>query len=674
MQKTTRLQRLLAVVVAVFMAVCCLPLSAFADGENIQACTYYVTQVDKDGNVIGAEDEKVEFDINANGDLPVLMEVPALQGYFSHDGYKLAEGKSVCVNNSYDVNPAELCVVYGMDQHLKIYFNAVETGDPDYATDYTIQYVDENGTKIADPMDLHITWKGETGPNLMDYLRDNGAIKSIDGYTYAYVCAAGGSEDSKYAEDSQAVVVTGGPYTLEVHYTTNAVEPEQKPSTYTFNFYQVGDTSKTIRDSVTVTIKDFDNLVDKYVMDRFAAARAELEATGEWKYDHYENAYNPGEAGQTDAVVVPNVNMVYNVYFKPVSVEPEQKSTYTFNFYELGNKDNVLYTAYTVEVTDFSENAADKYVMDLFAKGRKAVEDTGKWTYVSYESDYNPGVEGQVSAVVVPNVNMVYNVYFAPVSAEKKSTYTFNFYETDNKDKVLHEPVTVTVTDFDNLVDKYVMDLFATARKEVEDSGNWSYNFYESEYGIEGQVDSLVVPGVNLSYNVYFNCKDRSSKYTIHFVDENNNEFQDPTVVNMAWVEGQELNLMAQLKDTLATVNAKGYTFKTLTAWNGTEAYKGDELVVPGEYELIAHCVKNTSDSTGGDNNSNNNNSNNNNTKTVSSNNNQVVKADAPADNTAKIMPQTGLSVETPVVFGVMMVAALAGAGAYLFAIRKKLN
>ena len=67
------------------------------------------------------------------------------------------------------------------------------------------------------------------------------------------------------------------------------------------------------------------------------------------------------------------------------------------------------------------------------------------------------------------------------------------------------------------------------------------------------------------------------------------------------------------------------------------------------------------------------------NTTTVSSNdnksnNNQVVKAETPADNTAKVMPQTGLTAETPVVFGVMMVAALAGAGAYLFAIRKKLN
>lgn len=32
MQKTNRFSRLLAVLVAVFMAVCCLPLSAFAEG------------------------------------------------------------------------------------------------------------------------------------------------------------------------------------------------------------------------------------------------------------------------------------------------------------------------------------------------------------------------------------------------------------------------------------------------------------------------------------------------------------------------------------------------------------------------------------------------------------------------------------------------------------------
>lgn len=649
MQKTTRLQRLLAVVVAVFMAVCCLPLNAFAAGAN-ENVKFYVEFLDEQSRQIGWPEE-----VEAKTDDEGLVDLNELQ--------------YTTLSSDYTVDKTRLQKVAVDAGGTYCVYVTKKPVEPEQKSTYTFNFyqVGDTSKTIRDSVSVTITdFDNLVDKHVMDYFVSARAeLEATGEWTYDHYENA---YNPGVPGQPSAVVVPGMDMVYNVYFNKVEVAPEVKPSTYTFNFYQVGDTSKTIRDSVTVTIEDFDNLVDKYVMDRFAAARAELEATGEWKYDHYENAYNPGEAGQTDAVVVPDVNMVYNVYFKPVSVEPEQKSTYTFNFYELGNKDNVLYTAYTVEVTDFSENAADKYVMDLFAEGRKAVEDTGKWTYVSYESDYNPGVEGQVDALIVPNVNMVYNVYFAPVSAEKKSTYTFNFYETDNKDKVLHEPVTVTVTDFDNLVDKYVMDLFATARKEVEDSGNWSYNFYESEYGIEGQVDSLVVPGVNLSYNVYFNCKDRSSKYTIHFVDENNNEFQDPTVVNMAWVEGQDLNLMTQLDSTLKNVN--GYTFKSLTTWNGKDQpFKGDEVVVPGEYELIAHYTKNTTSSS----------SDNNNTTTVSSNNNktnntQVVKAAAPADNTAKVMPQTGLTAETPVVFGVMMVAALAGAGAYLFAIRKKLN
>ena len=51
-----------------------------------------------------------------------------------------------------------------------------------------------------------------------------------------------------------------------------------------------------------------------------------------------------------------------------------------------------------------------------------------------------------------------------------------------------------------------------------------------------------------------------------------------------------------------------------------------------------------------------------------------MVKANTPAANTSKIIPQTGLSLKSPVLLGVMMVAALAAAALYLFVIRKKLN
>lgn len=61
-------------------------------------------------------------------------------------------------------------------------------------------------------------------------------------------------------------------------------------------------------------------------------------------------------------------------------------------------------------------------------------------------------------------------------------------------------------------------------------------------------------------------------------------------------------------------------------------------------------------------------------TKAAPAARNEVVKANAPAANTSKIIPQTGLSLKSPVLLGVMMVAALAAAAVYLFVIRKKLN
>ena len=164
------------------------------------------------------------------------------------------------------------------------------------------------------------------------------------------------------------------------------------------------------------------------------------------------------------------------------------------------------------------------------------------------------------------------------------------------------------------------------------------------------------------------------SSYLIHFVDENGKEFLPTATAKVNWTEGQQLNLMAQLKDTLAAVSAKGYTFRTLTVWNGTAAYKGTELVVPGSWELAAHCTKNPTPAgrPAG--------------KPAANNPapakaaakaapaKAVVKPAAPAANNTKILPKTGVQVQTPVVFSVMLIAALAGAAIYLFALRKKLN
>ena len=107
----------------------------------------------------------------------------------------------------------------------------------------------------------------------------------------------------------------------------------------------------------------------------------------------------------------------------------------------------------------------------------------------------------------------------------------------------------------------------------------------------------------------------------------------------------------------------------------------GDKFVADekgGVISITANIVAKTEDTgdTGGDSGSDSSNKNNTTTATATSANSgeEVVKVDTPADPTVKVLPQTGVRVETPVVFGGMLFAALAGAGAYLFAMRKKLN
>ena len=143
-----------------------------------------------------------------------------------------------------------------------------------------------------------------------------------------------------------------------------------------------------------------------------------------------------------------------------------------------------------------------------------------------------------------------------------------------------------------------------------------------------------------------------------------------------------------KVKDVLADATAKlaegdyAIHHMTLVYEDGSESSALQDPVVVTDYDgrtIKVYCNKVQSGnggSTGSSDNNSSNNSNNNNTTTTatSTSSKEVVKASAPADNTVKILPQTGISVETPVVFGGMLFAALAGAGAYLFVMRKKLN
>lgn len=649
MQKTTRLQRLLAVIVAVFMAVCCLPLNAFAADGGDDASTNSLLKIEVrfhfNGDGVPAEENLYVAHLDMPHSFGEKYFVKDVVGDNVPTGYVLADESQTFKLSDGDI----WC---GKDVTVDVVLKEQPPVEEKQTANYNIKYFDENGNSIEEPATLNVTWmSNETAPSLMGSLRNEGLIKDINGFTYVYVCAAGGSEENKYDENGSAVVVPRGPYELEVHYTTNA--PTIYEANYTINFFD--EKGNTIREATTFRTDWFEGKTS-YLLTELQSTLQNVDE----KYTFDKVYYSGSETPISETNLVAKGDYVLNAYYT-TKEEPSQsrEAVYTVNFVdENGDK---IKEPVTVDMSWV--DGQELFVLTQLDGILKNVEG---YTFKSLTA-YN-GTEPYDGDELVVEGNFELTAHYTKIDLSRDTTYKINF--VDQNGNVIRDPAVVTIGWVEGQ-DLYVLAQLESTLNGVE--GNYSFDKLTAWDGTEAITDTVkVVPGsYELTAHYILGGKDCNSKYTIHFVDENNNEFMDPAVVNMAWVEGQELNLMTQLKSTLDSVSAKGYTFKTLTAWNGTEAYKGDELVVPGEYELIAHCVKNTSGSTGDDSSDKNNNSN----KTVSSsNNNQVVKADAPADNTAKVMPQTGLTAETPVVFGVMMVAALAGAGAYLFAIRKKLN
>ena len=95
MQKTTRLQRLLAVIVAVFMAVCCLPLNAFATGNTVQVDTVQMNIQFKDGDEVVAGGD---YDVPTGVQNYSILKQYVPEGYqmtATGDFYAEADGKLV---------------------------------------------------------------------------------------------------------------------------------------------------------------------------------------------------------------------------------------------------------------------------------------------------------------------------------------------------------------------------------------------------------------------------------------------------------------------------------------------------------------------------------------------------------------------------------------------------
>ena len=415
---------------------------------------------------------------------------------------------------------------------------------------------------------------------------------------------------------------------------------------------------------------------DGLIRDNYATY---FEQNG-YELDRYtvDYTYSSGETNHTenDGSLVPGAEIVVNIYFKKVDVTPEPDPTpeyITYNIIdaETGSQITTWQVLEGDPLSSYSGTAPKKegYTLDYltFLDGDKAV-DLANTVAVK---NLNGGLEWTLEA------------HFKALPVDGKEYITYKIIDAETREQI----ATWQVLEGDPLSaysgtvpqkEGYTLDYltFLDGNKPVDLANTVAVKNLNG--GLEWTLEAhfKVLPAGYKDVCVRF-----------EFVDLDGNTVLP--ALNYATCLSDDV-IGPKVKDVLADATAKlaegdyAIHHMTLVYEDGSESSALQDPVVVTDYDgrtIKVYCNKVQSGNGGStgssDNNSSNNsnNSNNNTTTTATSTSSkEVVKASAPADNTVKILPQTGISVETPVVFGGMLFAALAGAGAYLFVMRKKLN
>ena len=567
MQKTSRLNRLLAVLVAVFMAVCCLPLNAFAEG-NINTLTFIKKY---GGNEVPAANfTNVEFEDG------LIANNPAYAPYFEPptDDY-VFENYTVSYSNGVrDPWTVENggSLVQGCDIVVTINFKEKDvTPEPDPEPEipdtytFTVKFCAEDGTQLADDRQFSVT----EGASV--YNAHSGSWPVVEGYTFDHFSLW--EIDNPLGSEAVATSSYDGA-TLYAVYTK---DPEPTPATYTFTVKFCAEDGTVLADDRQFSVTEGASVynahsgswpvVEGYTFDHFSL----------WEIDN------------------------------PLGSEAVATSSYD---------GATLYAVYTKDAVESEKDYITYKIID--AETREQIA-----TWQVLEGDPLSAYSGTVP---------------------QKEGYTLDYLTFLDGNKPVDLANTVAV-------------------KNLNGGLEWTL-----------EAHFKVLPAGYKDVCVRF-----------EFVDLDGNTVLP--ALNYATCLSDDV-IGPKVKDVLADATAKlaegdyAIHHMTLVYEDGSESSALQDPVVVTDYDgrtIKVYCNKVQSGnggSTGSSDNNSSNNSNNNNTTTTatSTSSKEVVKASAPADNTVKILPQTGISVETPVVFGGMLFAALAGAGAYLFVMRKKLN
>ena len=660
MQKTTRLQRLLAVIVAVFMAVCCLPLNAFAAGGVAITVNFMedgktepIKSVTTSSNAFGVGKE-----YSYKGYLDQFLPTDAIP-----DGYEL-------VNEDVKVLVPESGIVEVEVQKI----GGDEPEEPATPTTSKAHFVfiDETGKTVGE---LDSTHEYKIG---VSYDVEQ-ILPKLEGYTI-----------DSYFESFAVKSAEDNTVTVPVHLTVTE-EPDQptepaEPTTSKAHFVFIDETGKTVG--------EWDSTYEYKIGVAYDIEQIIPKLNG-YTIDSSFTSFTV-KGAEDNTVAVP----VHQTVTEEPS-EPEEKvSTYvTFNFVDAnGEFLNATKSSHPYYV---GETYAASFVIPML-KGFETIDPDFEFTVASKDAKVVVPVK-EIGEGETEKVSTYVTFNFVDANGEflnaTKSSYPYYVGETYGADFVIPmlKGFETIDPDFEFTVAskdaKVVVPVKEIGEGETEKVSTYvTFNFYDENGEFLNATKSTYPYYVGATYGADFilpmlkgyevvdpdftftvDCENAKVKVAVKTEDYNvtikRSNGADDVVVPI--VKGTNLLAALNTDEVMGKVKCDGYKVSGFTYEDGSEI--ADEDVVTGDVTVRANMAA-TSSSSSSDNNNNTTTVSSNNNKTTTASNTQVVKSAAPADNTAKVMPQTGLTAETPVVFGVMMVAALAGAGAYLFAIRKKLN
>ena len=566
--------------------------------------------------------------------------------------------------------------IYTLYAHYKKLDPAVEN------VNIRFEFVDSNGEKLYSAVNVGTTWsEGETAPALKSFVEDEIKAVEANGYKFDYMTwvYSDGSESSALQEP--VVVPDYDGTTIRVYFSRI-----DTPEDVNFRVEFVDKDGNTLRETVNVatTYSDFDS--SQKLSELLADDIAGVEAEG-YRHIAFTLVYADGSESSSliDPVVVPDYDgMTIKAYF--AKAEDTEDVNIRFEFVNMNGE--TLREAVNF-ATVYTDSEIGPKLSGVVSNEITAVEADG-YKFVMFTMVYEDGSESSALAdpVVVPDYDgKTIKVYF--VDADEYEDVNIRFEFVDMTGETILPAVNYATTYTDSAIGPKVVDVIADETAKLAKS-SYVFDHFAWVYadGTETELnDPVVVPDYhNTTIKVYYA---QPAHYRFTFVNDKTGEAITVDTLDVK-INDIKTNVDKYVLDLVAgerrTLEEAGWIYVGIkNAYNPDEYAQNDSLVVPGgPYEYLVCFTKadttpeepsNPGDSDSGNTGSGSSDSGSSGSSSSGSSD-DASKSSTPADNSAKILPKTGYGEGTVSVVGItaVVLAAAAGAAAYLFTVRRRLH